>query len=238
MFVDSCCRLMLVFLRWMGRCQPLIGRRCIRCSFDLQKWWSTYTTMSMRFKLFAGTAFYEIKKKRKTDEPGTQATVWAMLRIFNKVRLNSFCILGSLDKVTCVFSPIFLGETNWQELAPCTPSSHRFHRSRPQNDLCSPVLVIQKPFQYLPAPAANSSKQRVKYREDHKIVSSSDRSRKVDSPRMPLALSAGSCCAMQSLSTNTTKGRLKTLRRLCQKQRKKTKTSHGRNRAATIPGGS
>jgi hypothetical protein len=31
--------------------------------------------MSMRFKLFAGTAFYEIKKKRKTDEPGTQATV-------------------------------------------------------------------------------------------------------------------------------------------------------------------
>ena len=82
----------------------------------------------------------------------------------------------------------------------------------------------------------DSSKQRVKYREDHKIVSSSDRSRKVDSPRMPLALSAGSCCAMQSLSRNTTKGRLETLRRLCQKQRKKTKTSHGRNRAAARPG--
>ena len=117
--------------------------------------------------------------------------------------------------------------------APCTLSSHRFHPSRPQNGLCSPVLAIQKPFQYLPAPAANSSKQRVKYREDHEIVSSSDRSRKVDSPRMPLALSAGSCCAMQSLSTNTTKVRLETLRRLCQKQRKKTKTSHSRQESGS-----
>ena len=35
----------------------------------------------VRFKLFAGTAFYEMEKKMKTDEPGTQATVWAMLRI-------------------------------------------------------------------------------------------------------------------------------------------------------------
>ena len=104
-----------VFLRWMGRC-GLIGRRWIvfaaawisRSGGVLARPCQVQTVRRNRL-------LWDGKKNENWWAGNASHSLSNVTHIQQSIRLSSFCTLGSLEKVTCVFSPI-LGETNWQAL--------------------------------------------------------------------------------------------------------------------------